>query len=426
VRFKWQLEGAETQWREGLNQRLVGYGPLLPGHYRFRVLAANSDGVWNDAGAVLAFDVRPFFWETWWFKVALVGLVCGGLALAVTVALRRRHRFELERLQRRHEMERERTRIARDMHDEIGSKLARISFLSEVVKSETKGPAQADGVVDSLSRTARDLLESLDRMLWAVNPRNDSLDALSAYCNHHGAEYFLNTAIHCSLDFPKNLPAIPLSAETRHNLFLAYEEALANALKHSGANKVKAELTYRAGVLEISVADNGCGFVVDVRPEAEAKREAAGHLGLSGMCHRLQFIGGQCRVTSAPGQGTLVRHHCPEGGEAAATLGRTRQGRQRAPVAHSLAQRQSVVFVLRAISGRGVRAFRGGLTRWPVVSTGRQSEAGLGQVLRAAQGPSWRHVDHHPPAIRCLGGGFWQNGGTVSKQNPFATASNLG
>jgi signal transduction histidine kinase/ligand-binding sensor domain-containing protein len=311
VRFKWQLEGAETQWREGLNQRMVGYGPLLPGHYRFRVLAANSDGVWNDGGASLSFDVRPFVWETWWFKAALVGLVCGGLALAVTVTLRRRHRFELERLQRRHEMERERTRIARDMHDEIGSKLARISFLSEVVKSETKGPAQADGVVDSLSRTARDLLESLDRMLWAVNPRNDSLDALSAYLNHHGAEYFLNTAIHCSLDFPKNLPAIPLSAETRHNLFLAFEEALANALKHSGAKEVKAELTYRAGVLEISVADNGCGFVVDVRPEAEAQREAAGHLGLSGMCHRLQFIGGQCRVTSAPGQGTLVQFVLP-------------------------------------------------------------------------------------------------------------------
>ena len=311
VRFKWRLEGAENQWREGLNQRVVGYGPLVPGSYRFCVQAANSDGVWNDIGASLSLEVLPFFWETWWFKTTLVALACGGLALGVTLTLRRRHRFELERLQRRHEMERERTRIARDMHDEIGSKLARISFLSEVVKSETKGPAQADGVVDSLSRTARDLLESLDRMLWAVNPRNDSLEELSAYLNRHGAEYFQNTPIHCRLDFPKNLPPIQLSAETRHNLFLAFEEALANAFKHSAATEVKAELTWKEGVLGISVADNGRGFTVDIRPEAAEKREAAGHLGLSGMSHRLQSIGGECRLTSAPGQGTLVQFILP-------------------------------------------------------------------------------------------------------------------
>src|SRR6185437_10993221 len=116
MRFKWRLEGAEKQWREGLNQRVVGYGPLVPGNYRFSVLAANSDGIWNETGASIAFVVLPFFWETWWFKTFLILALFGVLALA----LHRRHRFEVERLERRHEMERERTRIARDMHDEIG------------------------------------------------------------------------------------------------------------------------------------------------------------------------------------------------------------------------------------------------------------------------------------------------------------------
>lgn len=106
--------------------------------------AANSDGVWNEVGASMAFVVLPFFWETWWFKACLIAAVCGVLALAVTLWLRHRHRLELERLERVHAMERERTSIARDMHDEIGSKLARISFLSEMVNGEAKNPNQPD------------------------------------------------------------------------------------------------------------------------------------------------------------------------------------------------------------------------------------------------------------------------------------------
>lgn len=310
VRFRWRLDGAEKNWHESSDQRMVGYGPLVPGDYRFRVLAANSDGIWNKSGASLAFVVLPFFWETWWFKICLAGTVCGGLALAVTLALHRRHRLVLERLERRHDMERERTRIARDMHDEIGSKLARISYLSEIVKAEGKGPGPAESTVDSLSRTARDLLQSLDRMLWAVNPRNDSLERLSAYLNRYAAEYFQNTPIRCHLAFPENLPPIPLTAEIRHNIFLAFQEALANALKHSKATKISAELVCHNGTIEISVADNGCGFIIESRTEA-AKFEIEGHFGLLGMCDRLRSIGGHCHIQSLPAGGTLIKFVVP-------------------------------------------------------------------------------------------------------------------
>jgi ligand-binding sensor domain-containing protein/signal transduction histidine kinase len=311
VRFKWQLEGLEKQWREGMNQRVIGYGPLLPGTYRFRVLAANSDGRWNETGASAAFIVLPFFWQTWWFKTLLIAALCGSLALAVTLTLRRRHRLELEQLERRHEMERERTRIARDMHDEIGSKLARISFLSEVVKSGATDPNHSNGAVDSLAKTARELLQSLDRMLWAINPRNDSLETLSAYLNRYAAEYFQNTSIRYRLAFPKDLPDIQLSAETRHNIFLAFEEALANTLKHSAATQVSAELACHNGIVEISIADNGCGFGVESRTEAAAKRAASEHLGLSGMRHRLRSVGGECQINSSPESGTLVKFVLP-------------------------------------------------------------------------------------------------------------------
>lgn len=305
VRFKWRLEGAEKNWRESVSQRGVGYGPLVPGDYRFRVLAANSDGIWNETGASIAFVVLPFFWETWWFKFLLAGVTCVGLALLVTLQMRRRHRLELERLERGNEMERERTRIAQDMHDEIGSKLARISFLSELAKGEAKG----DRTVDSLAKTARDLLQSLERMVWAVSPRNDSLDELSSYLNRYASEYFQNTPIRCRLSFPKNLPNIQLSAETRHNIFLAFEEALANTLKHSQATEVGAELHYENEAIEISVVDNGRGF--DLKTAA-AKSDAHGeHLGLSGMHQRLRSIQGECQVVSSPGGGTTVKFKIP-------------------------------------------------------------------------------------------------------------------
>lgn len=311
VRFKWRLEGAEKIWHESDNLRTADYGPLVPGDYRFCVLAANSDGIWNETGARLAFVVLPFFWETWWFKTSLIGAACGGLALAVTLALRRRHRLELERLERTHEMERERTRIARDMHDEIGSKLARISYLSEVAKAEPKGLNPVNGPIDSLSKTARDLLLSLDRMLWAVNPHNDSLEGLSAYLNRYAAEYFQNTPIRCQLAFPENLPDVQLAAETRHNIFLAFQEALANALKHSAATQVSARLILNNGTIEISVTDDGSGITPETRTEAESKRESGRHLGLSGMCERLRSVGGECQIKTSPDGGTLVKFVLP-------------------------------------------------------------------------------------------------------------------
>ncbi len=310
VRFKWRLEGVETAWHEAMNQRFAGYGLTSPGRYCLRVLAANSDGVWNESGASLAFIVVPYFWETWWFKTLLAVAACSALALVVTLAMHRRHQVALDRLGKAREMERERTRIAGDMHDEIGSKLARISFLSEIVKSRITGDSEAGGAVDSLSKTARDLLQSLDRMVWAVNPRNDSLEVLSAYLNRYSSEYFQNTRIRCRRFFPENLPAIQISAETRHNVFLAFEEALTNTLKHSEATEVSAGLSCNNDGIEIFVVDNGRGFALENHRQS-SKVDADEHLGLSGMSQRLKSVGGECRISSTPSGGTAVKFLLP-------------------------------------------------------------------------------------------------------------------
>jgi signal transduction histidine kinase len=137
------------------------------------------------------------------------------------------------------------------------------------------------------------------------------LEKLSAYLNRYAAEYFQNTPIRCRLTFPETLPAVQLSAETRHNIFLAFEEALANTLKHSAAKQVSAGLTCDNGTVEISIADNGCGFNVESKTEAASKRDTNGRLGLSGMYHRLQSIGGECQIHSSAESGTFVKFVLP-------------------------------------------------------------------------------------------------------------------
>ncbi len=131
---------------------------------------------------------------------------------------------------------------------------------------------------------------------------------LSAYLNRHAAQYFQNTRITCRLAFPKHLPAAQLSAETRHNVFLAFEEALANTLKHAAATQVSAELKCENGTVEITVADNGRGFSEETR---NGQPETEGQLGLSGMRARLRSVAGDCQITSATNGGTVVRFTLP-------------------------------------------------------------------------------------------------------------------
>jgi signal transduction histidine kinase/ligand-binding sensor domain-containing protein len=310
--FRYRLEGIDGDWIEGNPMdRRAHYGVIPSGSYRFQVAAANPEGTWNTEGATFAFIVPIPLWRQPWLLAAELLALAGLAAWAARYLSHRRLRLRLSNLERSEEMSRERMRIAQDMHDEIGSKLARISFLSEVAKSEVKETPHQSDVVDSLAKTARDLLQSLDRMVWAVNPRNDSLESLASYLNRYASEYFQYTSIVCQLSIPSNLPVTPLSAEIRHNIFLSFEESLANAMKHSGATVVTVDLKVTEGQLQISVADNGAGFDPTLEPAALEALSGDDRLGLSGLRRRLQAVGGTCEIKSSPGHGTTIRLNLP-------------------------------------------------------------------------------------------------------------------
>jgi signal transduction histidine kinase len=200
-------------------------------------------------------------------------------------------------------MERERMRIARDMHDEIGSKLTKISFITERAKHELQGQDPVARKLDSIAGTSRDLLQTLDEIVWAVNPHNDTLEHLAAYLGQYATEYLQNTAVECEMHIPRGLPHHPLSAEARHNLFLAFEESLGNALKHGQPTRIRVDMQIAPSQFTITVEDNGRGF-----DPAAGEGATSGHHGngLQNMRQRLDILGGQCNIQSRPGRGTTV------------------------------------------------------------------------------------------------------------------------
>jgi len=307
VRFRFRLEGVDRGWTEGGTERSAVYQYLPPGQYTFQVTACNNDGVWNPVGARVAFAVEPFVWQTWWFRL-LAGLGgAGAVAGGVAAGARARMRRKLERLERQQALERERARIAKDMHDELGAGLTRITLLSQTARAELGDPATVGPALDRIFDTARELTRALDEIVWAVNPRHDTLDSLATYLGRFAQEYLAAARIRCRLDVPVDLPAWPLTAEVRHNLFLAFKEALHNAVKHAGAAEVRVRLETCPQGFTLLVEDDGCGFdPAALQSPSSEPLQRRGH-GLQNMRQRLADVGGRCEIESRPGAGTRVR-----------------------------------------------------------------------------------------------------------------------
>ncbi len=306
IQFRHKLEDNDADWVDDGANRSVSYGRLSYGHYRFRVQARRADGDWHEAAETFAFVVpTPLYLQTW----ALDAYGLTGIALIVgivRVVSHRRLRFRLARLEQQQSLERERMRIARDMHDEIGSKLTKISFLSEHAQVDMKPGNPLAEKIGSIAESSRELLKTMDEIVWVVNPRNDTLENLTGYLSAYAIEYFQNTPIECEMRLLKDIPSFPLSSETRHNLFLAFEESLNNVLKHSAAGKVKVEMAVSAREFELKITDDGIGFDAFAMAAMNSHDRNGGGNGLKNMRQRLSTVGGECILSSIPGKGTAI------------------------------------------------------------------------------------------------------------------------
>lgn len=293
ARFKYRLEGVDTDWIDAGTRRLASYSNLSPGNYRFQVTAANHQGVWHERGHTLAIYLAPYFYQTWTFRGSSLGGVIGLSVIAYRGRLRELRK--IHRLQQLAALGEERMRIARDLHDGIGANLTRINSLAEKLGEEAH--ALPDTVARRLADTTREMAGALRDIIWAASPAEATADGLVArICQQ--AEVLLNEAgIRCRFDLPDNLPAIPLTAEQRHHFLLAAKEALNNATRHAAATEVRVRARCEGSTLELVIEDNGRSF------DPTSVREGN---GLRNMRSRMASVGGEFQVESKVGDGTRV------------------------------------------------------------------------------------------------------------------------
>jgi len=296
IHFRYALEGSGGAWSEPSLDDSVQYAGLSPGRYRFLVEAVTSDGGRSPTPASLEFRLMPPFWRRWWF---LATAAVGAASLLVAV-----HRLRVARLL---EVERVRSRIAADLHDDLGTSLYRISILSELANRRiADAGGEAGRLVSEIGDTARRLIESAGDMVWSVDPRRDDLASLAVRIRNYASEMLEAQGVVWSLDGARSAERVAMSAETRRQLYLIFKEAIRNAVRHGRPSHVAMRLAADDGSFEGEVRDDGVGF------DAGGRREAAeSGYGLGTMRERAASLGGDLELESVPGRGTRVRFRVP-------------------------------------------------------------------------------------------------------------------
>lgn len=301
VRFRYQLAGFDDGWMDAATERSASYSRLAPGHYEFRVEAAMGDGPWSRTPAALAFAVAPFFWQTWWFRLGVILLFTASVIAAVRYISFRRLQAEMRLIAQRAALDKERTRIARDLHDDLGCSLNKAALTLDMTQRRLAAGAALNGEIEHCSTLVRQAAQSVDEIVWAINPRNDTLRYMVDYISQFAVEFLHAADIPCRVDLPDDVPDRHLSPEARHNLFLVVKEALNNVARHACAREVRLRVTASADQVAIVIEDNGRGF--------ERAPDSAACDGLRNMRQRMEEIGGQFELESRPGTGTRVAFH---------------------------------------------------------------------------------------------------------------------
>jgi two-component sensor histidine kinase len=296
VRFKYKLEGFDPDWVDAGTRRAAFYANLRPGNYRFQVLAANNDGIWNQQGATFQFYQKPHFYQTIWFYALLV--------LAGAVLIWQLYRLRVGRMRTQFgAVLAERTRIAREIHDNLAQELLGVSVQLELVARTMPPNAEvAKSHLDRVRMLVRHGIAEARRYVWDL--RSQALDnadlptALSETARRLTSDTNIEAQVSVSGTFR------PLPRDVEDNLLRIGQEAINNAVSHAHPEHVFINLTFDSRGVVLSVRDDGSGF-----DNATVNRN--GHFGLVGMRERAERIGGELKIVSTPGSGTDIRVDVP-------------------------------------------------------------------------------------------------------------------
>jgi len=299
VRFKYQLEGYDKKPTDVGGERVAHFPKLPPDKYVFHVMACNEDGVWNDIGADLTITVEPPFWRTPWFVAASVVILLGALAGIIYLISTAKLKRQLRVAQQKELIENERARIARDLHDQLGANLTQVTLLGEMAETDKNLPGEVEQHAQQICETARETTRSLDEIVWAVNPANDTLEGLVNYACKYAQDYFALAGVSYRAELPPQLPPTPIPPEVRHNVFLAFKEAVNNVVRHAHAGEARVKFQLEPEQFILSIADNGIGLG---DPSENKLRN-----GLKNMRRRLADVRGEFKISPGANGGTVVK-----------------------------------------------------------------------------------------------------------------------
>ena len=295
------------RWRETYN--VIGgslhratYVNVPSGAYTFQALAPSEDGQ-SVASLSVPFLISPPFWESPWFWPLIAASGVSVIASFIYAAARRRARRRLRELQMQKLLVDDRARIARDMHDDLGTRITLLTMKSALIERDMDSdPKRVRTHIEQLNSSSRNLVHAMDDLVWAVDPANDTLNHLGIFIARTVEEMFRDSPIRCRFNIPPVLPELTLSSNFRHHIALAVKECLHNILRHAGNCEASLDLKWEHEILTIQITDNGRGF--------DQSSPDLGN-GLSNMVKRLEEIHGTCLITSEPAAGTTVTMKCP-------------------------------------------------------------------------------------------------------------------
>lgn len=297
-RFAYRLAGLEKDWIFAGSGREARYTGLPPGKYIFEVKAANNDGVWNEKPASLYITILKPYWMQTWFYIVLGLFIVLLIAAVVYVVSTYRYRRQLAVLERQKEIGRIRRRISSDLHDDIGAGLSKMAFLSDSAQLEAQAHPNLASRFGKLSERAREMINTLNMIVWALNPQYDDLQSLLAYIKRKTGEFADDATARLEVDVPDDVPYISTTPEFRRNVFYIVNEAVHNAIRHSGSEVISVCIAICNHALKVEISDHGNGFDV---------ASPGGHSnGLLNMKRRADELGGKLEIESKSETGTKI------------------------------------------------------------------------------------------------------------------------
>ena len=301
TRFSYMLEGGGNEhWSEPSNNTSINFVNLSPGEYTLKAKAIFLHGLYPAVESSFSFTILPPWWLTWWFK-SIVALVIVALAfLGIKFYINRKLELQRVTLEKKQAIEKERTRIATDMHDDLGAGLSQIKFLSEAIGMKRQKHLPIEEEVSSIRSFSDEMIDKMGEIVWALNEKNDTLSDLLSYTRSYAVEYLEQNGIKCHVDEPDNIPQLNVSGEFRRNIYLTVKESLHNIVKHAQATEVSIQIEIGKWLV-IKISDNGIGL------NNAIPREFGN--GLISMRNRMRELGGSFEISSKIG--TDVRLKAP-------------------------------------------------------------------------------------------------------------------